>query len=62
MDPSTHHSSALGGTMDPAIELDGDRGLSTKRHIEFNPRVVEKGATTEEEGDEELQKIAKKKY
>ena len=39
--------------MDPAVALDGDRGLSTKRHIEFNPRVIEEGATTEEEGEEE---------
>ena len=61
MDPSTHHTSAPGGTMGSAVELDGDRGLSTKRHIEFNPRVVEEGATTEEEGEEELAKIAKKK-
>ena len=62
MDPSTHHSSALGGTMDPAIELDGDRGLSTKRHIEFNPRVVDEGASTYEERSKQEVKIAKMFY
>ena len=62
MDPSTSHSSIPGGADGTLKTQEGGLGFSTKRHIEFNPRVVEEGASTEEERRKQESKFAKKRF